>query len=318
MKIMRSIAKYVLAIAVFAAAFCASGCTEIPPLTDGELSRRVAFNCSFDLLEVGEQRRYWVDIKPKGSIDDLVLTSSDTSVATIDENGIVTALAAGKTEITASSEKTASRDSFSLEVFDAIIFADEEQGAESLVALAADDKPKSVALSGDFSVPVYVKCNMSITARDRAELLGAVVESGASLSAKGVVFRAGSNGTGVVVEEGANLSCRSCAFVCDPSEQDKTACEAMSGFASCSVDECDFAGFGTAVSVHPSDGEISFVNNVFSDCLTAVVIDVALPDDGTNADMRGCVRDNIFAECDKSVSFSSIGSFNGDLRIEYA
>ena len=102
-KVMSKIFVFVAVVAL-AASLC--GCASMPPLTDGDLTKRMSFNCTFDRLQVGEERRYYVDIRPAGSIDDAVFSSSDETVATIDEQGVVTALAAGETTVSVRSQKT--------------------------------------------------------------------------------------------------------------------------------------------------------------------------------------------------------------------
>ena len=163
-----------IAIAVVAAVAISllSACAEIPPLTDGELSKRLEFNCSFDFMEAGESRRYYVKVKPEGSLDDVTFSSSDESVASVDEEGVVTALKAGEVTIFARSKKAMEETSLELTVYDAIVFSSDEDGEEALASAASSEVPISLALNGKFLVPVYVNCDLTIESIGGAELCG--------------------------------------------------------------------------------------------------------------------------------------------------
>ena len=172
-----------VAVIALSAALC--GCASMPPLTDADLAKRMEFNCTFDRLQVGEERRYYVEIRPAGSIDDAVFSSSNEAVATIDEQGVVTALAAGETTVAVRSEKTRKEASFELTVYDEIIFSDGAgEGDERLALAASSEQPASVAVCGRFSVPVSVNGILKIEAIGRTELCGARVFEGGSLSVK--------------------------------------------------------------------------------------------------------------------------------------
>ena len=313
-KVMSKIFVFV-AVAALAASLC--GCASMPPLTDGDLTKRMSFNCTFDRLQVGEERRYYVDIRPAGSIDDAVFSSSDETVATIDEQGVVTALAAGETTVCVRSQKARREASFVLTVYDEIIFSDGGgEGDERLALAAAAESPASVGICGKFMVPVSVKGDLKIEAIGRAELCGARVSEGGSLSVEGALFAAREGETCVTVDEGAEFSAVSCTFVCDPSAEPATACLAAGGFERLTLDECDFAGFEKAVEIEPSDGEAYVFNNVFSACASAITADVSLPDQGENAALSGKIVDNIFVECKKTFELIAFGSYKGELKTD--
>lgn len=304
-----------VAVIALPAALC--GCASMPPLTDADLTKRMEFNCTFDRLQVGEERRYYVEIRPAGSIDDAVFSSSNEAVATIDEQGVVTALAAGETTVAVRSEKTRKEASFELTVYDEIIFSDGAgEGDERLALAASSEQPASVAVCGRFSVPVSVNGILKIEAIGRTELCGARVFDGGSLSVEGAAFAAREGGICVEVGEGAEFSAVSCTFACDPSAEPATACLAARGFSSLTLDECDFAGFEKAVAIEPSDGEAHVFNNVFSRCAAAIEADVSLPDEGANAALGGEIVDNIFADCQKTFELIAFGNYEGGLKTD--
>ena len=309
----------VVAATLIAALLLFGGCVGVPPLTDGELSKRLEFNCKFDIMEAGQSRRYFVRIKPDGSIDDVEFDSSDPSVAEVAADGVVTARAAGKTTIKAMSSKTGFSDSFELTVYDAVIVSDgSETPSERLAELALSEGGKSVAISGDFSMPVSVNCHLTLAALSDAKLCDTVVESGASLVAEGVTFRQCGKAAAVVVEEGAAFAALRCAFACDPSAKETAACEADEGFCSLMLDECGFAGFECGVNICPSDAKIEIEGNIFARCKTAVKIDAVLPGESKNAKMRGTVGGNIFSGCDETVRLNAFGDVVESLKTDDA
>lgn len=309
--------KQTIAVALVAAVAISllSACAEIPPLTDGELSKRIEFNCSFDFMEAGESRRYYVDVKPEGSLDDVTFSSSDESVASVDEEGVVTALKAGEVTIFARSKRAREETSFELTVYDAIVFSSDEDGEEILASAASSEVPVSLALNGKFLVPVYVNGDLTIEATGGAELCGVKIEDGGSLCANGIAFAANDAGICVEVAEGASFAAEGCTFGCTSSEE-TAACAAARGFESLVLDECEFSGFATAVSISPSNGHAEVFNNVFAECEVAIEVDVALPEVCGNAALSGRIDDNIFVLCGKTLDFRTYGKYDGELKTE--
>lgn len=307
-----------IAIAVVAAVAISllSACAEIPPLTDGELSKRLEFNCSFDFMEAGESRRYYVKVKPEGSLDDVTFSSSDESVASVDEEGVVTALKAGEVTIFARSKKAMEETSLELTVYDAIVFSSDEDGEEALASAASSEVPISLALNGKFLVPVYVNGDLTIESIGGAELCGVKIEDGGSLCAKSIAFASSDDGICVETGEGASFAAEGCTFKCDRAQEASAACAARRGFESLILDECEFSGFATAVSISPSDGRAEVFNNVFAECEVAIEADVALPEVCGNAALSGRIEDNIFVACGKTLNFRVYGKYDGELKTE--
>lgn len=67
-------------------------------------------------MGVGETYQIYYDIEPVNAIDDLVWTSSNTSVATVDQNGYVVAVATGNAVITASNADGSISDTLDVQV----------------------------------------------------------------------------------------------------------------------------------------------------------------------------------------------------------
>ena len=67
-------------------------------------------------MGVGETYQIYYDIEPVNAIDDLVWTSSNTSVATVDQNGFVNAVGVGSAVITASNADGSISDTMTIQV----------------------------------------------------------------------------------------------------------------------------------------------------------------------------------------------------------
>lgn len=314
----RRSAAILLAVAILCISAAVCGCTSAALVTDADPSERLTLNCSFDILRVGEQRRYYPRVRPEGSLDDLVFSVADTSVAVVGEDGLVTALSAGETELVVRSPDAACEDRMQLAVYDDVLFADSDSDAESRLAAAASrEGGASVALRGDFLVPVYVKCNLSLTAIGEARLGKVVVESGGSLLAKDITFFDGGDvDGGVVVCSGASFDARGCMFAGSGSDISASACRAEHGFGSAAFGDCDFAGWQTAVEASPSDGALNVINNVFRDCALAILVDIRDESRGADCAMQGEVRDNIFVDCERCASFLRYSDLGGELDFE--
>lgn len=306
-----------VALAAVLCIFSAS-CADASLMTDDDLQKRVELNCRFDLLEVGEERRYYVEIKPAGSVDDLRFFSSDDAVATVDSNGMVIALAAGEAKITARSEKASCEDVMEIVVYDEILVADEAQnGGRSFAEAAGGDGKTSIALFGDFLEPVTIKGDVYVTGIDGARLSSVTVGEGGAFSAENVTFYSGQDiEGGVFVGKGGWFKASGCRFESDEDGPVGTAVLAEDGFTGVDVSDCEFYGFACAVDARPSDGEISVRNNIFSDSDVAVSVDVRLPGSGTNAGMTGKIEDNIFLHCVECSRFSYCGKYEGELDFE--
>lgn len=281
----------------------------------------VILNCSFDVLVTGESRRYYAKQSPAAADYTLLWESSDENVATVDDDGTVTAVAGGKTYITVRAEGKPYRADMELTVADATVGgADGKDGLQSAVDKVKNDGV--VLITDGYFGSIEVDKRLTLAGTGKAAVAGIKVADDARLFLDSVTVYA-TPGSGadacVTIGKNASLTAVGCTFFYDdptgqsvsdvalsaPSDADGIYCRA-----------CSFNGYSECLGIGPTDGEIYVVNNDFSGAETAVRIDLRKSDGESDGRATGKVADNVYISCKECVKllFNAL-AYTGTLEI---
>lgn len=98
-----------------------------------------------EILEAGSSMKLRVVTEPRGALNDVTYVSSDESIATVDEQGVVSGISAGKVTITATSKVNALQANIEIEVRDYRITLDNWTDAYKQVIAASKNSVFGVA-----------------------------------------------------------------------------------------------------------------------------------------------------------------------------
>ena len=281
----------------------------------------IILNCSFDYLTAGESRRYYAKQSPSSADYVLVWESSDESVATVDKDGNVSALAGGKTRIRVRAEGKPYRAEMELTVADVAVGA--EEGKEALQSAVDNVKNNGVVLiTGGYFDGIEVDKRLTIKGAGDAAVAGITVEDDAQLfiNSLSVYATPGSEANACVkVGKNASFTAVGCTFFYDDPTAQTTSDVAVSAPADASeiyCRACSFNGYSECVAIGATDGYIYIVNNDFSDAETAVCVDLRRSDVGEDGRATGKVADNVYIDCSECVKllFNAL-SYTGTLEI---
>lgn len=306
------------AVAALLAVLCSctadSGTNERP---DGH----VILNCSFDYIGTGESRRYYAKQSPAAANYTLVWESSDESVATVDADGTVTAVAGGKAYISVRAEGKPYRAELELTVADETVSgADGEEGLQAAVDRVKNDG--FVLITDGYFGCVRVDKRVTLTGVGNAAVAGLEVADDALLYVNSLsVYATPGSGSDACVKVGKNASFTAvgCTFFYDDPTGQTTSDVAVSAPVDASeiyCRACSFDGYEECVGIGATDGEIYVVNNDFSNAQTAVRIDLRKPGGVDDGQATGKVADNVYIGCGECVKllFNAL-SYTGTLEI---
>ena len=88
------------------------------------------------------------------------------------------------------------------------------------------------------------------------------------------------------------------------------------GFEKLRINACAFSGYGVAIDILPSDGEILVRDNTFTSCATAIRVDVR-GEDTKNTALYGIIQSNVFSAVDHPTIFNYNGGlYMGTLKFD--
>ncbi len=308
-----------IALTVFSMVFCVA-CTGNQG-AESDSDGHLILNCTFDYLRAGESRRYYVRQSPSSAGYKTVWESSDENVASVDNEGTVKALSAGKTQITVRAENTPYKAVLKLTVADEIVSAKDGENALQ----EAVDKLKnnaSVFVVGGYYPSLKVNKKLTLTGAEGAAVGDVEIAQSAELYMYSMSVYAPSSGVAnasVIIGKDARFTAVGCSFLYDDptgEKMSKNAVNASSDAAVIYCRACSFSGYKTSVGIGATDGDIYLVNNDFSSAETAVEIDLRI--DGSNEDKAatGKVADNVYVGCKNCVKlYYNALSYTGGLEI---
>lgn len=303
--------------------FAATGCVAYGS-GENEPDGHLILNCTFDYLKTGESRRYYLKQSPSSSGYEIVWESADEQIATVDDEGTVTAVGAGETTVTARASGTPYKARMKLTVADETVNGKDGENAAQL----AVDKVKndgSVLIIGGYYPSLKVDKRLTVTCAEGAAFGEINVENGGQLFLYYATVSAASTARKnacVTLGENSSLTAVACSFsYTDPTGETRSeaAISAPSDATGIYCRACSFSGYETCVKAGATDGEIYLVNNDFSDAATAVEIDLRVV--GTTADKNayGKISDNVYVGCKETVKlYYNAPSYTGALDISDA
>lgn len=316
--------RIIILSAVFSAlvATSFSACSGMPSAEVGErVDGHLMLNCSFDYLKTGESRRYYVKQSPAAANYRLYWESSDEGVATVDDNGNVTAVESGKATVTVCAEGLPYRASLELTVADEIV--DGEDGKQGLQE--AVDRVKnngSVLVTGGYHGCVTVGKRLTLTGAGKAAVSGVELLDDAQLFMQSIsVYAAADSGGEACVKVGKNASLTAvgCDFFYDDPTGETSAQHAVaapSDAYSLYCRACSFDGYDVCLDIGATDGELYVVNSDFSNAETAVLVDLRGGTGEEDKAATGRIADNVYVGCKTCVKllFNAL-SYTGGLEI---
>lgn len=319
-KIYVSVLVICVAMSVAVLMFTASGCVAAPA-SEEAIDGHIILNCTFDYLKVGESRRYYAKTSPAAAGYVLDWESSDESVATVDKNGVVSAVASGETHITVSAENTPYKAKMKLTVADDVVT--EKDGEDALQRVVNSlENDGSVLVIGGYYPDLKIDKRVSLTGVEGAAIGDIKVNKGAELFMFSVSVYAAADTGGkacVSIDEGGSFTAVGCSFSYDdPTSESRSenAVYAPSDAISVYCRACSFSGYDTPVYLGATEGRIYLVNNDFSDALTAVEIDLRVEGTNENKNAEGKVSDNVYIGCKECVKlYYNSNSYTGSLEI---
>lgn len=307
---------------MLACAFTLAGCTG-GGISENNIDKHVVLSCNFDYLSVGDVRRYYATINPSSAGYELVWKTSDENVATVDENGTVTAVGAGVTTLTVSAVDKPYKASAKLTIADEIV--DGSEGTDSLQqAVDRQKNDGSVLITSGYYPALTVRGRTTLTCAGDASVGGLKLEEGSELFAYSVrIYANGQNGESglTVMDKNASLTAVGCSFVYDGEEnsRDGFCIDARSDAGRIYLRACSFEGYKGCVSAGATDGEIYIVNSDFRDADTAVRIDLRVEGTVLDKNATGRISDNVYIGCKSCVELLyNASSYTGTLKIDDA
>lgn len=286
-----------------------------------DIDNHLILNCTFDYLKVGESRKYFVKQSPAAAGYKTVWESLNENVATVDEEGVVSALSGGETIIYVRAENTPYKAGMKLTVADETVKSEDGENALQL----AVDKVKNdgyVLIIGGYYPHVKINKRVTFTGVEGAKTGGITICDGAELFMfSTTVYASAESGISPCVETGENSSFTAvnCSFLYnDPTGESvcEKAVSAPQNAERIYLRACSFSGYSKCVETGATDGEIYIVNCDFSDAETAVEIDLRI--EGTTMDKNayGKVSDNVYTGCKSCVKlYYNSPSYTGKLEI---
>lgn len=278
-------------------------------------------NCTFDYLQTGEKRKYYVKQSPSSAGFDLVWESGNEEIATVDKEGMVTAVGAGETTVTVSAIGTPYKARLKLTVAEEIVNASEGENAAQL-ALDNAKNDGSVLIIGGYYPSVKIDKKLTVTCAEGAAFGEIILEKDAQLflyyASVSAPSTTGKN-AGVTLGDNASFTAVACSFsYIDPTGEtvSETAVSAPTDAVRIYCRGCSFSGYRTCVKVGATDGEIYLVNNDFTGAETAVEIDLRVEGATEDKNASGKIADNVYVGCKTAVSlYYNALSYTGALEI---
>lgn len=281
----------------------------------------IILNCTFDYMKTGDSRRYYVRQNPSSAGYETFWESENGNVATVDGNGVVTAVGAGETSIVVRAINTPYKAVLKLTVADEIV---EEKDGENALQLAVDKVKNSgsVLVIGGYYPTLKVEKQVSVTGVGDAAIGDITVEKEGQLFlySTSVYAACETDLKGcVTVGKNARFTAVRCSFFYDDPSGEKKSENAV--YAPADATEiycraCSFNGYGKCVQIGATDGEIFLVNNDFSDAETAVEIDLRVNGSTADKNARGEVKDNVYIGCKTCVDlYYNALAYTGALEI---
>ena len=132
-----------------------------------DVDKHVVINCTFDYLVTGESRRYFAKTSPAQAGYEIVWKSENEDVATVDDKGVVTAVASGETQISAEAKNTPYKAKLKLTVADMIV--EEKDGPDALQSALDELKNNgSVLVIGGYYPSLNISGRFTITGAEGA------------------------------------------------------------------------------------------------------------------------------------------------------
>lgn len=305
---------------LIAVLFFATGCASSRK-TEEEADGHLILNCTFDYMQTGEKRRYYVKQSPASAGYDLVWESGDEEIATVDKDGVVTARGAGETTVTVRAEGTPYKSRMKLIVAEQIINGSEGENAAQLAVDNAKNDG-SVLIIGGYYPSVRINKKLTVTCAEGAAFGEITLEDDAqlflyhaSVSAPATTEKSAC----VTLGKNTSFTAVACSFsYIDPTGEtfSETAVSAPTDAERVYCRGCSFSGYRTCVKVGATEGEIYLVNNDFTDAETAVEIDLRVKGTTEDKDASGKIADNVYVGCKTAVSlYYNALSYTGALEI---
>lgn len=288
------------------------------------VDKHVVINCTFDYLVKGESRRYFAKINPAQAGYEIVWKSENEDVATVDERGVVTAVSAGETQISAEAKNTPYKAKLKLTVADKIV--EEKDGADALQKAVDELKNNGwVLVIGGYYPTLNISGHFTVTGAEGAGIGDIKLEKDSALFlySTGVYAVADSEGKACVeMDENSEFTAVNCAFsYIDPTEEKMSdhAVFAPSDASRIYLRACSFSGYKTCLKTGATDGEIYVVNNDFSRADTAVEVDLRIEGTTLDKNASGRIGDNVYIACGECVKlYYNAQSYTGSLEISDA
>ena len=289
-----------------------------------DVDKHVVINCTFDYLVTGESRRYFAKTSPAQAGYEIVWKSENEDVATVDDKGVVTAVASGETQISAEAKNTPYKAKLKLTVADMIV--EEKDGPDALQS--ALDKLKnngSVLVIGGYYPSLNISGRFTITGAEGAGIgdIKLRKDSALFLYSTGVYAVAdGDEKACVEMDENSGFTAVNCAFsYIDPTGEkiSEHAVFAPSDANRIYLRACSFSGYKTCLKAGATDGEIYVVNNDFSRADTAVEVDLRVEGSTLDKNAYGRIGDNVYISCGECVKlYYNAHFYTGSLEISDA